>query len=189
MIGSKTIAALVMVAVFSIPMPVMAADWMIDSAHSTLAFSGKQTGRPFSGHFGSFAGTISFDSANPEAGQAHVTIAMSSAVTGDKQRDGALLGHDWFDIGQFPSAVFDAQSFRAKSSDTYEAIGTLTIKGVSKPVTLPFTLSIKGSTLHVKGHLDLLRSAFGVGRGPWSTGQWVALEVAVDSDVTAQRKP
>mgnify|MGYP003365244512 CR=1 FL=1 len=189
MTSIKTIAALALAAGLSLPLSARAADWAIDPAHSTLAFSGKQTGTPFSGHFGSFDGTISFDPTHPEAGQAHVTIAMSSATTGDRQRDGALPGQDWFDIARFPSAVFDAQSLRVKGGDAYEAIGTLAIRGISKPVTLPFTLDINGSTIHVKGHLDLVRSAFGVGQGAWATGQWVALEVRVDLDVTAQRKP
>ncbi|MCH4091459.1 YceI family protein [Acetobacter sp.] len=189
MVSIKTIAALSLMTGLSLPLSAMAADWTIDPAHSTLAFSGTQTGAPFSGHFGSFDGTISFDPAHPEAGQAHVTIAMSSAVTGDRQRDGALPGKDWFDVAGFPSAVFDAQNFKAKGGDAYEAAGTLVIRGISKPVTLPFKLDIDGATLHVKGHLDLVRSAFGIGQGVWATGQWVALEVGVDLDVTAQRKP
>ncbi|WP_212377310.1 YceI family protein [Acetobacter persici] len=184
----KTIAALALAAGFSLPLSALSADWTLDPAHSTLAFSGKQTGTPFSGHFGAFDGTISFDPEHPEAGQAHVTIVLSSGVTGDRQRDGALPGKDWFDVAHFPSAIFDARNFRATGGNAYEAVGTLTIRGISKPVTLPFTLDINGSALHVKGHLDLVRSAFGVGQGPWATGQWVALEVGVDLDITAQRK-
>ncbi|WP_264785676.1 YceI family protein, partial [Gluconobacter cerinus] len=111
------------------------------------------------------------------------------AVTGDQQRDGALPGKDWFNVAGFPSAVFDAQSFRAMGGNSYEAVGTLTIRGISKPVTLPFTLDINGTTAHAKGHLDLVRSDFGVGQGPWASGQWVSLNVGVDMDITAQRKP
>lgn len=188
MASIKTLGALALVAGLSLPLSAMAADWALDPAHSTLAFSGKQTGTPFSGHFGAFDGTISFDPAHPEAGHAHVTIALSSGVTGDRQRDGALPGKDWFDVAHFPSAAFDAQSFRATGGNAYEAVGTLTIRGISKSVTLPFTLDINGVTAHAKGHLDLIRSAFGVGQGPWAAGQWVALEVGVDLDITAQRK-
>lgn len=184
----KTIGAVALATSLVSPLPAMAADWTLDPVHSTLAFSGKQTGTPFSGHFGSFGGTISFDPAHPEAGHAHVTIALASGTTGDRQRDGALPGKDWFDVAQFPSAVFDAQSFRAKGGNAYEAVGTLTIRGISKPVTLPFTLDISGATAHAKGHLDLVRSVFGVGQGPWASGQWVALEVGVDIDVIAQQK-
>lgn len=184
----KTASALTLAASLSLAAPAMAADWVIDSAHSTIAFSGTQTGKPFSGHFGSFDGTITFDPAHPENGHAHIAIAIASAVTGDRQRDGAMPGQDWFDVAHFPSAMFDAQSFRAKGGNDYEAVGTLTIRGVGKSETLPFTLDINGRTAHAKGHLDLLRSAFGIGQGPWATGQWVALAVGVDIDVTAQQK-
>ena len=188
MVFVKTVTALALAAGFSLPLSAVAADWTLDPAHSTLSFSGKQTGQPFTGHFGSFNGTISFDPKHPESGRAHVTIALSSATTGDRQRDGALPGQDWFNVTQFPSAVFDAQSFRAKGDNAYEAVGTLSIRGISKPVTLPFTLDINGATAHAKGHLDLVRSAYGVGQGPWATGQWVALDVGVDIDIIAQQK-
>lgn len=185
---TRTIVALMFTARFSPPIPAMAANWRIDPARSTLTFSGEQTGTPFSGHLGSFNGTVSFDPLHPEAGHAHVTIALSSATTGDQQRDKALPGQDWFDVTHFPSAIFDAKNFRPKSGNTYETIGTLTIRGVSKSETLVFTINITDSTLHVKGHLDLLRSSFGVGQGPWATGQWVALEVGVNLDIIAQKK-
>ncbi|WP_317215919.1 YceI family protein [Gluconobacter sp. GP1] len=189
MVFTKTIAALTLAAGFSLPLSAMAADWVLDPTHSMLSFSGKQTGQPFTGHFGSFDGTISFDPEHPEAGRAHVTIALSSATTGDRQRDGALPGQDWFNVAQFPSAVFDAQSFRAQGGNAYDAVGTLTIRGISKSVILPFTLDINGATAHAKGQLDIVRSSFGVGQGAWATGQWVALDVSVDLDITAQRKP
>lgn len=81
--------------------------------------------------------------------------------------------------------MFEVKDFKAKGGNTFDAEGTLTIKGISKPVTLPLTIEIDGTTLHAKGHLPLIRSTFNVGVGPWATGQWVALEVGVDVDVTA----
>ncbi|MEN3167916.1 YceI family protein [Gluconobacter sp. OJB] len=167
--------------------PVFAADWTIDPAHSTIDFSGTQTGHAFTGHFGKFDGTISFDPAHPEEGHAKITIDIASATTTDKQRDGAMPGSDWFNVARFPTATFEARSFRAKGGNAYEAVGTLTIRGVSRPETLPFTLDINGQTAHAKGHLDLIRSAFGIGQGPWATGQWVALQVGVTIDVTASQ--
>ncbi|GBR35136.1 YceI family protein [Gluconobacter kondonii] len=167
--------------------PVLAADWTIDPAHSTIGFSGTQTGNAFTGHFGKFDGTISFDPTHPEEGHAKITIDVASATTADKQRDGAMPGSDWFNVASFPTATFEARSFRAKGGNAYEAVGTLTIRGVSRSETLPFTLDISGQTAHAKGHLDLIRSTFGIGQGPWATGQWVALQVGVSIDVTANQ--
>ncbi|MBS1085994.1 YceI family protein [Gluconobacter sphaericus] len=167
--------------------PVFAVDWTIDPAHSTIGFAGTQTGNAFTGHFGKFDGTISFDPAHPEEGHAKITIDIASATTADKQRDGAMPGSDWFNVASFPTATFEARSFRAKGGNAYEAVGTLTIRGVSRPETLPFTLDISGQIAHAKGHLDLIRSAFGIGQGPWATGQWVALQVGVSIDVIANQ--
>jgi hypothetical protein len=50
---------------------------------------------------------------------------------------------------------------------------------------MPFTLQITGTTAHAKGHLSLVRTLFGIGQGPWSSGQWVALDVEVDVDIVA----
>ena len=155
--------------------PVFAADWTIDPAHSIIGFSGTQTGNTFTGHFGKFDGTVSLDPAHPEDGHATITINIASATTADRQRDSAMPRSDWFNVASFPTATFEARSFRAKGGNAYEAVGTLTIRGVSRPETLPFTLDINGPTAHAKGHLDLIRSAFGIGQGPWATGQWVAL--------------
>ncbi|GAA4501667.1 YceI family protein [Gluconacetobacter tumulicola] len=167
--------------------PSLAAEWTIDAAHSTVGFSGMQTGSPFSGHFGKFGGTISFDPAHPEAGHALITIDIASAATGDRQRDGAMPGRDWFDVAAFPTATFEATRFVATGGNGYQAIGRLTIHGVSRPETLPFTLEISGDTAHARGHLDLVRSAFNVGQGPWASGQWVALAVGVDVDLSAHK--
>ena len=173
------------VASMAVARPACAADWKIDPAKSTLGFTGTQTGAPFKGHFTRYTVQIQFDPAHPEAGHAHVSIDIASAMTGDQQRDGALPGKDWFAASQFPAAIFDATKFRSTGADAYEAIGTLTLRGVSKAETLPFTLTIKDGVAHAVGRLQLIRSVFGIGQGPWSTGQWVALEVGVDVDLTA----
>lgn len=185
---NKAFVGLLGVGILALSAPLHAEDWTVDRAHSQIAFSGKQTGAAFQGHFEEFNGTITFDAAHPEQGHARIVIAIPSAVSGDRQRDNAMPGHDWFDAASFPSAVFEAQTFRPKGGNAYEAVGTLTIRGVSQPETLPFTLDIHGATAQAKGHLNLIRSSFGVGQGPWATGQWVALEVGVDIDITAQKK-
>ena len=55
--------------------------------------------------------------------------------------------------------------------DAYEAVGTLTLRGVTKALTLPFTLELNETSAHAKGHAELIRSTFGIGQGPWATDQ------------------
>ncbi len=168
-------------------LPAQAADWQVDPAKSRLGFSGTQTGVPFQGSFGTWQAEIGFDPAHPEAGHAKVTIDLASAKTGDTQRDAALPQPEWFDTATHPQASFVADHFVAKGGDAYEAPGKLTIRGTAKDVVLPFTVAITGDHATAKGHLTLVRSDFGIGQGPWSSGQWVALEAGVDIDLTANR--
>jgi polyisoprenoid-binding protein YceI len=163
-----------------------AANWVIEPAHSQLGFTGSQSGAPFTGHFGDFAGTISFDPAKPAEAKTDIIIDVASAATGDKQKDGAMPGADWFDAKKFPQAHFVSTGFKPLGGDKFETTGTLTIRGMSKPVTLPFTLAITGDTAKAVGQVQLIRTQFGVGQGAWATAQYVALEVAVTFSILAK---
>ncbi len=161
--------------------------WVVDMAASTLGFTGSQMGTAFSGRFDRFTAEIVFDPEAPETGRALVVIDTGSARTGDSQKDTAMPGADWFDVGQFPEARFEATAFRRTGPDAYEAEGTLTIRGISQPLTLPFTLTPEGDATRARGEVQLIRTDYGVGQGQWSSGNWVALEVTVTVDLLARR--
>jgi polyisoprenoid-binding protein YceI len=183
-------AAALATLLFAIATCACAADipnWTVDPAKSRLGFSGTQTGEPFRGSFAGYKAAIAFDPAHPEAAHIKVTVDLSSATTGDTQRDTALPGDDWFDIAHFPQATFTSDTIRKKSDGGYEAVGTLTLRGISRPLTLPFTLEINGASAHAKSHAMLVRTAFGIGQGQWATDDYVALEVGIDIDIIATR--
>lgn len=165
-----------------------AASWVVETGQSRLGFAGNQSGTVFEGRFTNWQADIDFDPARPAAGHAVVTIDMASAVTGDATRDQSLPQADWFAVKAFPQARFEAREFRARGGNAFETSGDLTIRGVKKPVVLPFTLDIDGDVAHAKGRLSLLRTDFGVGQGAWSTAEMVGLEVSVTIDLTARRR-
>ncbi|MGU3285123.1 YceI family protein [Methylobacterium mesophilicum] len=165
--------------------PASAAEWSVDPAKSAIKFSGVQVGAPFSGRFERFDAKVDFDPAKPEAGHALVLVDLASARTGDVQRDEALPQKDWFDVKATSQARFEATRFVDKGHGDYEATGTLTIRGTSRPLTLPFHLTLDKGQARVAGHVGLIRTDFGVGQGAWASGQWVALEVGVDIDLVA----
>ncbi len=167
--------------------PATAASWTVDSGKSNLGFIGTQSGASFEGHFSKWQAQIDFDPANLASGHALVTIDMSSAATGDSQKDQSLPQSDWFNVKNFPQAVFEATSFRTKGGNAYEAVGSLSIRGVKKDVVLPFTFETEGSAGHAKGKLELLRTDYGVGQGEWSSDQMVGLMVAVIVDIRATK--
>lgn len=183
-----TYRLLLAAAILAAPACAEAADWAVDPAKSRLGFSGVQVGVPFKGRFKRFEAEIAFDPAAPETGHALVTVDLASAETGDVQRDEALPQADWFATKATPQARFEARRFVPRGGDAYEAVGSLTIRGIRRDATLPFRLTLAGDAAHATGHLDLVRTDFGVGQGPWASGQWVALEVGVDLDLVARRK-
>ena len=167
--------------------PASATEWRIDAAKSWLGFKGMMAGAPFEGRFRHWQGRISFDPGRPDQGSAAVTIDMTSAQTGDPQKDAALPRSEWFAAKSFPAADFEVQSFQSKGGNAYEAIGTLTIRDVTKQFAMPVTIDASGASLHATGHLEFLRSDYGVGQGTWASGQWVGLGVSAEFDVTAKR--
>ena len=166
-----------------------AATWTVDPAKSRLGFVGQQSGEPFTGRFKAWTAAIDFDPAHPEAGRISATVDTASATADDAQKDEAMPTPDWFDASRFTAATFQAAGFTAKGGDAYEAHGKLSLRGVSKDVVLPFTLTIAGDTAHALGKTKLVRTDFGVGQGAWASGDTVALDVDVNLDVVATRKP
>lgn len=166
-----------------------AATWTVDPAKSKLGFTGQQTGTPFSGRFKAWTVAIDFDPAHPEAGRVSATIDIASASTGDPQKDEALPTSDWFDAAKFTTATFEAVGFLPKGGDAFETSGKLTLRSVTKDVTLPFTLTVAGDVAHAVGQAKLVRTDFGVGQGSWAADDYVALGVDVDMDLVATRKP
>jgi polyisoprenoid-binding protein YceI len=190
MMKRATVAAWLAAMLLTVAGRVAAADiptWTVDPAKSKLGFSGTQTGAPFNGTFARYNAAIAFDPDHLAASHIRVSVDLASAATGDTQRDTALPGDDWFDIAHFPQASFTSDSIRKKPDGTYEALGTLTLRGVGHPLTLPFTLEINGANARAKGHVTLVRTAFGVGQGQWASGDYVALEVGIDIDIAATR--
>lgn len=166
--------------------PAAAESWTVDYSESRLGFEGAQGAQKFEGSFGEWSAEISFDPNALDAAKADVTIVMGSARTGAIDRDGALPGRDWFAVAMFPDAQFETKAFRALGDDAYEADATLTIKGVARDVTLPFTLSIADGVARMKGALDILRTDYKVGEGQWANAQAVALEVRIVVDLLAR---
>jgi polyisoprenoid-binding protein YceI len=164
-----------------------AGGWTIDKAKSRIEFSGTQTGKEFKGAFGTFDAAIVFDLADLSGARVDVSVDTASAKTGDKQRDDALPGGDWFSAKAFPTATFSSSEVVATGEGAYEARGTLTIRGVARDLVLPFTLSIDGGRAVADGSATLVRTDFGVGQGEFATGQWVGLDVAVAFHIEASR--
>jgi len=163
--------------------------WRVDPAASRLTFRATMSGASFTGAFRRWSARIAFDPKNLAASKVEVSVEVASTVTGDKDRDQALPTADWFSARAFPTATFVSRGFKDLGGGKYLAIGDLRLRGVSRPVNLPFTLVIAGDTAKATGSAVIDRTAFGVGQGQWRTGSVVGTQVTVLVNLTAHKAP
>lgn len=161
--------------------------WTVDRAASRLGFTAAFNGDAFSGAFNRWAADIRFDPKNLAGSSVTATIETGSAATGDKDRDQALPSGDFFAAAQFPRATFVARQFQDLGGGRYQAVGVLTIRGVAKPLTLPFTLAITGKTAKMTAAIAINRLAFGVGQGQWKSTETIPAAVTVNVAISAHQ--
>lgn len=161
--------------------------WTVNTAKSRLGFSVSWSGQPYVGMFRSWAADIQFDPADLAHSRAEITIDTGSETSGDGETDDGVKGAEGFASSQYPKAIFRTTAFTHKSGNAYVATGTLSIKGVSRPVILPFTLTISGNTAHVVGRAQVMRTDFHVGTGEWEKPDPVAHNVTVTVDLIASK--
>lgn len=162
--------------------------WRADLATSRIGFVTYWQNAPVKGAFKTWTADIRFDPADLAASRVAVEIETGSADTAYADRDAEIKKADWFAIATFPTARFTAETFRHVDGDAYEADGLLSIKGVDKPLTLPFTLSIDGDLAKMTAEVPVSRLAFNVGEGQWRTTKFIKDDVVVEIEVNASRK-
>ena len=161
--------------------------WQLEPATSRLGFSATQAGAVFDGRFTRFGVEIRFDEADLASSRFEVTIDTSSAETGEARRDEILRGPDFFSVDRYPTAVFEAVDFSA-SGNAFLARGTLTLRGVSKPVPVRFRFErLPEGGARLAGSARLRRLEFGVGQGEWAATEWVGDEVEVSFELHLSR--
>lgn len=160
--------------------------WTVEHAGSGLGFAGVADGAPFEGSFGSWEADIRFDPDHLEWSKVEVTIDMTSADTGDPNRDMPLQDNNWFATAMYPTASFITDAITRGEGGGYLAQGTLTIRDHSEPVALPFTLAIEGDTAMMQGSVTIDRTKFGLGKGSWQEKS-VDKEVTVNVSLTASK--
>jgi polyisoprenoid-binding protein YceI len=174
---------------FALALPCMAsaADYTVQPSGSTLGFTSSFQGSSFDGQFGKWTAAISYDQAKLAASKFDVTVDLSSAKTGDSDRDSALPGADFFDTAKYPQAHFVTTGFRQQGSQVI-ADGNLTLRGVTKPVSLNVTFKPQGSgaTLDVSGTVN--RLDFGVGGGQYKDTTVIAAAVKVTAHLVLTAK-
>jgi len=113
--------------------------WELDPAHTSINFSARHLMvSKVRGRFNSFHGTITI-AEDPLVSAVTVVIDTASIDTKDEQRDGHLKSADFLEVEKYPTMTFTSTAVRPRRAEEYEVDGNLTIRDVTRPVTLDTT--------------------------------------------------
>jgi polyisoprenoid-binding protein YceI len=152
--------------------PVPGGEYKLDPAHSLIGFAVRHLEINWvEGRFKDFSGTIRFDEKDVTKSSVEFAAKIDSIDTEVEARDKHLRSADFFEAEKYPEMTFKSTRVERKGKDAYVLHGDLTIKGVTKPVALPFTIAgaVKdpwGNTrFGVEAETKINRRDFGINYG------------------------
>lgn len=163
--------------------PPAAGNWQVTDG--TLGLSVAQMGQQVAGSFATWTADITFDETPTDGRHGAVTVVIDTGSVTLGSVTAQATGPEFLDAPNHPQATFQADILPADTG--YEAVGTLTLRGVTVPVTLPFTLQIDGDTATMTGQTTLDRRTFNMGAS-YGDEASVGFGVVIDVALTATRR-
>ncbi|HKV12677.1 MAG TPA: YceI family protein [Thermoanaerobaculia bacterium] len=168
--------------------------YKVDPGHSGLNFTVRHFVTNTPGRFKDFDGTIKYDKQNPAASSVEFTVKTNSLDTDNDDRDNHLRSGDFFEVAKFPTMTFVSKKVAAKDANTLEVTGDLTIKDVTKSITIP--VQILGMVKTPNGEKAGFETSFTVNRKDYGinwnrvmdSGAVLGDEVKVTISVEANRQ-
>jgi polyisoprenoid-binding protein YceI len=158
--------------------PVASGAYQIDPAHSTVGFAIRHLEINWvTGRFKDYKGTINYDAADITKSSVEFTAKVESIDTGVAPRDQHLRNADFFEVAKFPEMTFKSTRVERKGKDSYVLHGDFTLKGVTKTIAFPFTMTgaikdARGNTrFGIEAQTKINRRDYGINYGgPMPTG-------------------
>jgi len=169
LIGGGTVVA--QAALTKVPAEVQSGTYKLDPAHGKITWSVSHLGfSTYVGQFTNVAADLTLDPANPSASTLTATVPLTDVDPNNDGLKAHLQTPDFFDTAQFPTATFVATSIVVDADDATEAevTGDLTIRGVTRPVTMDVQFNQAGPSMGgvykvgFDGEATIKRSEFGV---------------------------
>ncbi|HWC34729.1 MAG TPA: YceI family protein [Mycobacteriales bacterium] len=177
--------------------PTLTGEYDVDVAHSRLGFAAKHAMvTTVRGSFQDFTAEIHVDEDNVANSSARVEIKAASIDTGNQMRDDHVRNSDFLEVETYPTITFVSTGAEKTGDDTYRLHGDLTIKNVTKPVSIDLELTGAADDpwgnfrLGFEGHTVINRTDFGVSfNAPLGSGGVVVSEkIKLDFDIAAVRR-
>ncbi|MFO7602354.1 MAG: YceI family protein [Gammaproteobacteria bacterium] len=136
------ITSILLAVLLTLSAPLTADDYVIDTkgAHAFIQFRIQHLGYSWLyGRFNEFEGTFSYDPKKPNDAKLDININIASIDSNHAERDKHLRGKDFFEVSKYPSARFVSTGFTEHGDGKATLKGNLTLKGVTKPVSIDVT--------------------------------------------------
>lgn len=146
--------------------------WTVE-ADSYLGYELLFAGNDVDGEFTGFDAHIQFGPDMLDTSLFLIIVDLQFIETEDEEHSTALRGPEFFEIDVFPEARFEAVEFRHVAANQYEAIGQLTIRDRTIPLSLPFTFDTNDAGATLAGQVVISRLEYGVGKGDWQFTDWM----------------
>jgi polyisoprenoid-binding protein YceI len=170
------------------PAEVQAGRYALDPAHGKISWSVSHMGfSTYAGQFHDLAATLVLDPKNPAASTLEATINLKEPGTFSQGLDAHLQTADFFDTANHPTARFVATRITLVDAKNARIEGTLTLRGVTRPVTMQARFNLAGMspvnkkyTIGFDGEAVIKRSEFGVNYGLPFVGDAVTLKLEAE---------
>lgn len=160
--------------------------WVVDHEKSNLNIEIIQSGQPVKGNFAEWQADIVFDLDALDKASVTVTVNTASLTVGGVTKD-ALSGN-FLNVLEFPQAVFTSDEFTEIGEGKYQAVGELSLAGITKPLTMPFDLTIENDKAFMQGKVELQRLDYELGRKGYTTDGLLGFVVKVNVFLEASAK-
>lgn len=149
-------------------------------AGSKVHFVIKNFGINTGGTFNGLTGSINFDPSNLSTASFNVSVDSKTVDTDIEGRDNHLRKAEYFDVEKYPKISFRSTKITSTNKDGFlYMFGVITIKGVSKEISFPFTQTSKDGGILFEGSFKLNRRDFGVGGNSFSLSDEVSIELSI----------
>jgi polyisoprenoid-binding protein YceI len=172
--------------------------WIADPYHTQVEFVAKHLGMmKVRGHFADVSVTGNITPDHPEESSLDVTIQTGSIRTHNEQRDNDLRSSNFLEADKYPTMTFKSTKIAPIGGDNFRLTGDLTIKGVTKPVTLDmvrygeFNDPMMGHRIAYSGETKINRKDFGMNFNPMLDGKFVVsdeIQILLEGEIL-EKKP
>ena len=140
----------------------------VNTTASKISFTYNQFGSRVYGTFGKFDATLDFDTANPTAAHAKMTIDLASIDAGSSDANTELQKPAWFNTADYPVATFESTRVKALGNQRYLITGKLNLRGMTRELQVKVLLKPEQAIGIFDGNIILKRSDFKIGEGEWA---------------------